>query len=193
MPKQIAGIYVPGLGDHRSLGQDSAVKAWQKHGIHLEYHAVGWAGSEPFVSKLEQLTKRVDQLHAQYGPLALIGSSAGASAVLNAAAERPGKISCVVSICGKILNSDFRHPAFVDNPAFTQSIKALPASLHLLESAKLPILSVNSLHDGLIPTKDTVISGASVITMPMIGHPTTIGYAISLGKRRIVKFIRAQY
>lgn len=191
--KTIAGIYIPGLGDSAARGQDNAVKDWRKHGIELEYHPVGWGDGEPFAPKLKKLTQRIDELHKKSGKVTLIGSSAGASGVLNAAATRPDKVSSVISICGKILNSDLTHPAFLENPAFADSVKMLPNGLKELHKAKVPILSVNSLYDGRVPKRDTVIEGAKIITMPVIGHVPTIAYSISVGKKRIAQFIRSAH
>ncbi len=185
----IPAIFVPGLGDERTLGQDKAVKAWQFHGVELEYFPVGWADGEAFEPKLDRLVRHIDELHETSGKVALIGASAGAGCVLNAAAARPEKVRCVVSICGKILHPNFKDPIFTINPAFAGSLKELPASLESLQAVKMPILSVNSLHDGRVPREDTVIHGAQSITMPMVGHVPTIAYALTLGKRRISRWI----
>jgi len=101
--EKINGIYVPGLGDFQALGQDEAVAGWsKKYGIDFLYHPVNWASTEPFAKKLDKLTEIIDGLYKDSGKVALMGSSAGASAVLNAYAQNPEKVRCVVSICGKI-------------------------------------------------------------------------------------------
>lgn len=186
----IPGIYVPGLGDDRTLGQDEAVKTWSKHGIDLEYHAVGWADDEPFENKLEKLLTRIDELSVSSGKVALIGASAGAGIVLNAAAARIDKVRCVVSVCGKIRHANFSDPVFVHNPAFAASLRLLPKSLEMLGRVDMPILSVNSLHDARVPREDTIIDSAAQTTLPIPGHVIAIAYAITLGKRRIAKFIK---
>lgn len=191
--REIRAIYAPGLGDEHSRGQDGAVAGWLKYGIDVAYHPVGWGDGEAFAPKLERLVAHIDELYEKSGKVALIGSSAGASGVLNAAGMRLEKVSSVTSICGKILNSDLTSPDFVKNPAFAGSIRALPESLEKLRAAHIPILSVNALWDGRVPTLDTFIEQATRTTLPMAGHVPTIAYAISLGKGRIIKFIKTQY
>lgn len=188
---RVMAIYVPGLGDDRTLGQDKAVKGWQSVGIKLEYYPVGWADGELFEAKLARLLKHIDELYEKAGPVALLGASAGAGCVLNAAAQRPDKVFAVVSICGKINNPRFADPVFNTNPAFAGSLKMLPGSLRILQEKHTPILSVNSVYDQRVPLKDTVIDGAQTIRMPMILHVPTIAYAITLGKHRIARWIRS--
>lgn len=182
-------IYVPGLGDQRSLGQISAIKAWRSVGVKAEYYAVGWADGEPFEPKMRRLKELVDKRFAEHGPVVLMGASAGASAVLNVAAAMPKKIRAIVSICGFVRNANLQDQVFADNPAFGDSMRLLPASLLFLEQRAIPILSVNSVHDKRVPRVNTQIPGAQSITMPMVGHVQTIAYSITLGKHRIARFI----
>lgn len=192
--QKILGIYVPGLGDSRSRGQDKAIASWSKLGIDLAYMPLKWGDGEDFAPKLNRLTSEIDRLHAQSGDrIVLVGSSAGASAVLNAFAKRKSAIRAVVCICGKINNpSTIGEHIYKHNPAFKQSMQALPASLKQLtnDDRKL-ILSVHSLYDGKVPVADTVIDGTNEMTIHTVGHVLSIAYAFSFGKKRIEKFIRS--
>lgn len=192
--QRIAGIYVPGLGDQRAMGQDSAVKDWAKQGIDFEYQPLGWGDGESFDPKLERLCTSIDRLYETSGKVALMASSAGASAVLNAYISRPDKVRCVVSICGKIQNPvTLRTIDFKQNPAFEESLKRLPRTLEQFSPSQLDtVLSVHSLYDRRVPVADTKIPGAHEMTIPMVGHVASIAFALAFSKRRIAEFIHSR-
>ncbi len=192
--RRISGIYVPGLGDDKTRGQDSAIEDWNKRGIDLEYHAIGWADKDtPFSEKLDLLCKRIDELYEESGRIVLVGSSAGASAVLNAYVRKRDKVRAVVTICGKIQQ---KHPLkpndFTDNPPFRESLKILPATLRQLDSHDLDhIMTAYPWFDGRVPIEDAQISGAHHQRINMVGHFLSIATAITIGKRPLAKFIQS--
>lgn len=192
--QNIYGIYVPGLGDHRSMGQDKAIADWQKLGFELTYFPLHWGDKKDFKPKLQSLLDEIDRLHTETGSqIVLIGSSAGASAILHAYAKRKNSIRSAVCICGKIRNPQtIGEHVYRNNPAFKQSMQQLPATLGELEpNDRRKIISVHSLYDGRVPVADTYIEGAKELTIHTVGHVFSIGFALSLGKKKIAKFIRA--
>src|SRR6266542_6900779 len=94
-------IYVPGLGDHMPHGQQLVPGYWRLFGVQGHYEPMHWNDKMPFAPKLERLIARIDEL-APDGPVSLVGSSAGASAVLVAYGARLDKVAGVECICGKI-------------------------------------------------------------------------------------------
>ncbi len=185
------GIYVPGLSDHRSWSQEKALKHWRV--ADFEYFPMGWANDESFSRKLSRLIKRIDDLYQKSGrPIVLMGASAGASAVLNAYVQRKDKVACVVVICGKIQRPGaIGDGYFRKNPSFKESVFSLQDSLKQLDKKdKAKILSVRAAIDGLIPARDTKISGVRNMVMPVISHLLGIAFALTLYKGRISRFIK---
>lgn len=186
-------IYVPGLGDSRARGQSALLKLWRLFGFKVHYFPLGWADKEVFQPKLERLIAKIDELKGQGYEVSLVGVSAGASAVLNAYAERKN-INKVVLICGKINNPQtIGERTYKINPAFKQSIYAVKNSLDKLESAQIKrILSIHPLVDGTVPAMDTKIQGAVEKTVLVVGHIFGIFYSITLGAPAIAKFLKGQ-
>lgn len=193
--KQLAGIYVPGLGDFQTRGEDRLGKLWKAwYGIDLQYHPVRWREGKHFQPKLTDLLKHIDRLYKQHGPIALVGSSAGASAVLNAYAKDPTKIRAVVVICGKILHPETISTAFqTENPAFMESFGQLPDNLAKLTPKELDrVLSVQPLYDQTVPVADMVIKGAHHRRQHTVHHSISIGIGLTLASRPLARFIRNQ-
>lgn len=187
-------IYVPGLGDPRYPQQGWALKAWDHlYGIRTHYLPLIWGDGEVFQPKFQRLLADIDELATSTSQLSLIGVSAGASAVLNAFAERPDAIDKVVCICGKINNPQTISRATLEhNPVFGESITLLQANLPRLDSVqRARIMSIHPLRDGVVPPKDTIIDGAHEKVIPSIGHVASIGYCLTAGSYDIVKFLKA--
>src|ERR1019366_397352 len=112
-------IYIPGLGDNKAQGQKLVVKWWFIYGVSGRCHQMKWSDGEPFEPKLKRLIAEIDELNSKGYAVSLIGSSAGASAALNAFAERKNVLGGVAIICGKVQNIDTVRPEyFKRNPAF---------------------------------------------------------------------------
>lgn len=183
-------IYVPGLGDNRSYGQEDAIKRWQKFGLDTTYFPLGWADKEPFAPKLKRLLAKIDDLADAGYQVSLVGVSAGASAVLNAYAIRP-KIHRVVLIGGKVNNPQtIGNKIYQQNPAFKESVFMVSKRLSKLSPDKIGrIMSIHPLYDGRVPVADTLIPGAVEKTVPVIGHILGIFFTISLRGKMIADFI----
>jgi hypothetical protein len=184
-------IYVPGLGDHRTYGQPIILKWWRLFGVKAHYHAIGWQSDEPFDMKLSRLVGLVDSLYEKYGSVSMVGVSAGASAVLNAFAERKN-ISSIVCICGKINNPQAVGKIVYDkNPPFKTSLALLQKNLTRLSNPERSrIMSIHPLDDKTVPPKDTLIKGALEITIPTKGHIFSIYYSLMFKTLTFCKFLR---
>ena len=186
-------IYVPGLGDSRSYGQDIAINLWRLYGLKPHYFALGWADKEPFEPKLVRLLDKAKALRKQGHKVSLVGVSAGASAVLNAY-SKDKEITGAVCICGKINNPQtIGRRIYELNPAFEQSMAILKASLeNLSDTKRRRLLTIYAKQDSVVPPSDSKISGAHEIQMPISGHIPGIFYAVVFKGPAIARFLRKQ-
>lgn len=193
--KTLYGIYVPGLGDSNRPREARLSGFWRAvHHIDLQYHPVLWDKGNDFQSKLNKLVAHIDRLYEQHGKVALVGTSAGASAVLNAYAQRPDMVRAVVIICGKVQNPGGIGPSYRRNfPAFIQSMDMVQDSLQSLSPAhRQRILSRIPLIDELVPLKDMRISGAQHDRQYTVFHAPSIAIGMTTASRPAARFIRAQ-
>ncbi len=187
-------IYLPGLGDEKANGQDKILRLWRIFGLKVHYFKIGWADGEPFEPKLERILELVDSLAESYGEVSVIGTSAGASAAINAFEKRTEQIASVVCICGKLRNPQtISKERYIVNPAFEGSIKTLSTSLEgLSDKDKQKILSIRPLIDEVVTPRDTYIDGAKSKIIPSFGHVASIVYALTIGSFGISRFIKRQ-
>jgi hypothetical protein len=184
-------IYVPGLGDAKSRGQKLITKLWRPLGVRGHYVPMRWAAPEPWEHKLQRLLDAIDTL-SQSGAVSLIGTSAGASAVLQAYARRKQTIAAVACICGKINHPETVNPRYyTENPAFKDALAQLQTALPALGTTeRTRILSVHSLRDATVPPADTLIQGARERTLPVAGHVFSIFCALLFGAPGIMRFLK---
>lgn len=192
MRKKYAVIYVPGLGDHRSQGQRLAVKLWKLYGVDPEVVTMRWRDREAYNIKLARLLDRVETLTETGYLVSLVGTSAGASAVVNAFAARPELIHRVVCICGKLKNPQTVHPAtYARNPGFQESMERLTRSLTQLSTEQRNrVLSIHPVADESVPPHDTEMPDSVSRRIPTIGHAPSIAYAITLYAHVLLRFIK---
>lgn len=185
-------IYVPGLGDERPYGQKDIIRSWRIFGLHAHYLALGWAKAEGFETKLQRLLDKIDHLKTAGNDVALVGVSAGASAVINAYAQRPKKIRGVVCIVGKIQNPQTVHPRrFAHDPDFKASLYIVQDSLTKLGAhGRKKIMSIHPIYDQTVPVADTIIPGAVEKLVRTRGHIFTIFYTIIFRSRLIARFFK---
>lgn len=185
-------IYIFGLGDHRSRGQTLAVQLWRLRGVGVRVHHMHWNQAGTLDAKLAPLIENIDALHAAGRRVSLVGVSAGASAAIHAYARRPQIVHRVVCLCGKLRHAETVHPrVYHTNPAFQQSMEALPASLDALgKIGRERILSVRPMADNSVPPADTDVPDAHTARVPTRGHVLSIAYCITIYSRRIVRYIR---
>ena len=186
-------IYVPGLGDHKTYGQNIGIQLWRLFGLTPHYFPLRWATKQGFDSKLARLLEQIDSLQAQGNSVSLVGISAGASAVLSAYSERP-QIAKVICICGKIQHPETVRPIkYQINPDYMESMQQVDKSLKRLKAQGLlgNIMSIHPLRDKSVPLEDTKIPGAVEKTVPGWSHASGVLVGVILGAPMIAKFLRS--
>ncbi len=192
MKKKAVVIYIPGLGDDKTRGQDLAIKLFGIFGIKSEYFAIGWKDSGTYEVKLRELDEMIYKYYQKNSSVHLFAVSAGASAALNSFARNLDKISSLSLVCGKIQNISKIHPSYYSrNPNFGESVALLEDSLTKLSAkSRGNILSIRPKVDPVVPPKDTIIEGANNYQSFTIGHTPTIVHYLTIGLPRIAKWIR---
>lgn len=188
-------IYVPGLGDKQRLLiwlQKQFFKSWRLNRSRVEVFAVDWTGDVSFAERLDKLSKRIDELHARGERVSLIGTSAGASAVVNAYAKRKDKLNGIVCICGALRGADsLPEAAFKLNPRFKESIEMLPASIKSLSGTeRQSILTLRPYFDPIVRPKNAQIDGARNRRLMSFGHLFSIAYFLNGKSFLIRRFLR---
>jgi predicted alpha/beta hydrolase family esterase len=186
-------IYVPGLGDAKPQGQQLVTELWRPLGVRGHYVPMHWAVDEPWQTKLERLLQAIDEL-SKSGTVSLVGTSAGASAVLQAYERRRTTVAGVVCICGKINNVEAVNPDYyTENPSFKDALAWLQKALPKLSAADCAhILSIHPLWDGVVPVQDTVIPGAQERTILAAGHAFSIFVTLVFGAPSFMRFLKRQ-
>lgn len=186
-------IYVPGLSDHRTYGQNIVIQLWRLFGIRPRYLALGWNKKEGFETKLARLLHETTKLRSAGHSVSLVGVSAGASAVINAYVKSDA-VSSVVCICGKVNNPlTVKKSTFAENPDFKESLEQLQNSLAVLSpEMRKKIMSIHPRRDQTVPIADTIIDGAKEKTTLGRNHVIGIFFGIILGARSIAHFILAK-
>jgi predicted alpha/beta hydrolase family esterase len=191
--KQLHPIYIPGLGDQGDIkGQRWAVARWSRHGVDAEVFQMQWADNEPWESKFQRLLERIDELNNQGKTVALVGVSAGASAVINAFAARQDKIVGCVLIAGKVNRPQAIGQRYRDeDPSFITSAYDCEKALKTLDAeAKKRILSRFALIDETVYRPDSRIPGARNRLSPTISHVGTIAFQITLGAPSFIRWLK---
>lgn len=185
-------IYIPGINDHHSYGQNTVINLFWVFGFVPHYFPLGWNKKENFEVKLVRLLAKIEELQKDGGIVSLIGVSAGASAALNAYAKSP-EIAGVVCISGKINHPETVWPqTHKANPDFKKSMDGVKNSLDNLNEVELSrIMSIHPLKDSVVPIEDTIIDGAVEKTVPGWGHVSGIFFGVVFGALAIAQFLRA--
>jgi hypothetical protein len=191
MKKKAVVIYIPGLGDERSRGQDLALNLFRPFRIKGYYFPVGWKNDGSYPTKLKELDSLIAKLYKN-SSVHLFAASAGASAAINSYSRNLDKVSSVSLVCGKIQNIDKIHPDYyAKNPNFKLSVDMLNGSLAKLnKNSKAKILSIRPQSDSVVPPKDTIIEGAKNLKSFTFGHSSTIAHYLTVGLPRIVWWIK---
>lgn len=186
-------IYVPGLGDKMKWLvrlQKWALKFWRAYFVKTEVMTMLWAEPVPLKPRFEKLIERIDELHKKGKKVSLVGTSAGASAVISAFVLRPDEVSGVVTICGKLQGGI---PEVVEelNPSFGESLDTLAKSLKKLSpELKKRILTIYSPLDAVVPPREAVIPGVKKLQTRALGHNPTCAYVLLCKSRQIVRFLK---
>lgn len=183
-------LYIPGLGDKHSYGQDIAINRWRRFGFTPHYFPLGWSYQEGFDTKLARVIIEIDSLTQHGDYVSLVGASAGASAVLNAYARHRG-VTGVAYICGKINSPEAVSPEiFAHNPDFKESLDQLKGSLARLDAKEVgKILNIHPVRDQTVAIKDTKIAGTAEKVVPGWDHASGIFFGIISGAPAMAKFL----
>ena len=194
MNKNVAIIFIPGLGDTNPKWQARAVKLWHLYGYKSQLIAMNWNDKLPWSEKQKKLIDKIDKLSSQDYKIVLVGASAGSTAAINAYAIRKSQILGVITIAGKINRpATLGERYYADNPSFIESINQAQKSLKLLTPEdKNKILCIYSMRDGLVSMQDSIIEGAIKYKTRVPYHPLVIGYYLTFGFCRIHRFIKSR-
>lgn len=186
-------IYIPGLGDKRVTFQKLAVKLWRIWGVQSQLFHVRWGDGEAFDAKFARLLTVIDRA-AKKGPVALVGSSAGATAVITAMAARPQVVKAAVCIAGKINNPQTVHEGYKQQaPAFWQAVQRTPEALDELSARqRSTILSLQAMVDLIVPRQDSIVPSAENRPVWTSGHAFTIGWQLVVGAPFFLHFLKTK-
>lgn len=187
-------VIVPGLSDN-PIGVAWLTRDWRAH-YGLTPHVVrfGWRGQpDDFAPRLVRLGRYIDGLVATGAQVSLLGTSAGASAVLNAFFARRDDIRSVVSVCGRLRAGDGVYPSLDQSRnrlLFKPSVLRCDEGISRLTPAdKAKILTIRPLFDELVPVTTMTIAGATNRRILAVEHMVGIYLALSVYARLIVDFL----
>lgn len=188
-------IYVPGLFDRTRFllsAQWAALRLWRPLGARVRMFTVGWAGEIAWEERLAALIAMIDARHERGETVALVGASAGASAVLGAFSARSDVVAGAVLICGKIHRPHIiPEPIFDVNDVFEDALDDIAefvAELDLQERDR--VMSLRAAVDGVVFPSDTMIPGAHNVRMRVVGHIPGIAWGLVLHGHMILRFLR---
>ena len=188
-------IYVPGLGDAQTRGQELAISTWKLWGVQPNIVPMRWGDGRPFAQKLQKLLDTIDDLHAKGHKVSLVGASAGAGAVLNAFAARKTTVSGVVLIAGWVNFPENIGPGYrKHNLAFVESAYMVQSSLDQLDftTDRTRIQSRFAIFDPIVPRKYSEATGGKEVIVPSFGHSITIATQLIFGAPFFIRFLKHQ-
>ncbi len=186
-------IYIPGLGDHNTKGQEFLLKSWRLWGVQPVLVPMLWADKEAFAPKLEQLLAKIDELsNSNTNNVSLVAASAGASAAIAAFAARQSAIHKVALLCGEVkVGVRIKQSYQTENPAFVESLQVLGSNLERIGSQQRErIRSYHPIFDETVPVGDTKIAGVASKCMFVVGHPFGIAYGLSIQAPWIMRWFK---
>lgn len=187
-------LYVPGLGDKKRWLlwlQKQALKTWRVYGVRVEMLTMRWADDAPLEPRFKKLISRIDELHKAGNKVSLVGTSAGASAVISAFSLKTDKIDGVVTICGK-LKGDMPDAIKELNPCFAESFEMLKKSLKKLNNNhRKRIMALTATRDSVVPPEEATIDDAVNKQLRTAGHNITCSYALLFKPRLITRFLKS--
>ncbi len=188
-------ILVPGLGDETRI-LSLFTRNWEhKYGLAIKTHKMHWYDkSITFEKSLSSLLNMIDEERKRCNKLSLVGTSAGASAVINAYCERKQKILSVVNICGRVRRGINVFPSLElasrRSRSFYESVircEENTEKMNMLDRKK--ILNLRPIYDELVPASCAFVVGSKNITIPSAIHMITISLCLTLFSRKIVNHI----
>lgn len=178
-------ILIPGLGDVDGYIKWATRKWPKRYGVRPIIFRVGWHDKiATYESKYQALTEQLDKV----GPAAVIGISAGGSLALNALRRWPDQVTCAISICGPstMRPQDENLRRLRESPLLKQSIIEQRGQGTIAARA----MTFRALHDRLVFDENVPVKRATNIRLPMIGHLSSIIFALYRRDRQMVDFIK---
>lgn len=183
-------LYVPGLGDHYDNGRAVALWFWRVYGFKVWLVPVKWYGGGTYEDKLSLVLGRANDAIAKGYKVTLIGESAGASLVINAAAQLPN-LHRIILIAGVNSSKLSISPRIQRrSPSFTASSRAITTSLIKIKPEK--IHTVRALVDGTVSPRFNDIPGAHKHVAWSFGHIPTIFLCLTFFSPFIAKIVRGK-
>jgi predicted alpha/beta hydrolase family esterase len=190
--KRLYVLYIPGLGDENIDLQAKAVNVWRWFGVKPDIIQIKWSDTEPWNDTFVRLLARIDAAYAKGYKVALVGASAGATAVINAYAVRQTEVVGCVLIAGKV-----NHPETIGKqynqsaPKFVEAAYMTPDALASLSAAALKnINSRYALFDNVVSRADSYIPSARNTMVYTVGHAITIAVQLAIGAPRFLYFLK---
>ncbi len=194
MSKKIVIIYVPGIGDANLMGRQRAFKLWRYTNVSVQICPMDWGQDEPWSQKLDRLSELIRSLDSESTSITLVGESAGASAVTQALVANNDQVDGVVLLCGKSQYPELLGSSYTSrNPALKAAVTASASAIaQLTADQKARILNLHAAFDPIVPVKETKIPGVKNSTIPMIGHVTSIAFALLVWNWRIIQHAKTR-
>lgn len=190
--KRVYVLYVPGLGDEHVALQAKAINLWRWFGVKPDIVLMHWGDAEPWNAKLDRILARIDAAYADDYAVALVGASAGASAVITAYAARQTEVVGCVLIAGKVnrpeaIGEHYRKTA----PRFVEAAYGVPDALASLPADTLKNISSRyAIFDNVVSRADSHISGARNTMLWTVGHAATIALQLTFGAPFFLHFLK---
>jgi hypothetical protein len=191
-------IIIPGLGDETYFIK-LITYHWRGSGIFPYVYSVGWQNNKDFRPKLMQLIACIDRFIAQGEKVSLIGTSAGASAALNAFALRKKSIHKMINICGRLRvgpRTGFRsfQSKTAGSSSFAQSVQLAQKNEKKLDlDDRKKIMTIRPwLCDELVPSETVPINHARNIILPIPEHVLCIGAALTVFSNKLIAFLNTE-
>jgi hypothetical protein len=199
MVKRHTVIVIPGLGDKTGLLQ-CATYHWRIFDLNTIIYPFGWHDtSVSYEKSFTQLLSLIDERIANGDTVSLIGTSAGASAVINAYSKRKSSIYRVVNICGRLRKGSqkgFRSFASRtrSSSTFAKSVLYAEKNIDKLSTHdRKKILTIRPLFgDELVPADTVLVKSAKNIQIPTIEHVLSIAFAVTLFSQKIISFLQGK-
>ncbi len=175
---QTTVFYIPGLGGRYDMLRELALKLWNRTNRRVVFVSMNWTDkTETFQQKKERLHSMIMKAEGQ---VIVIGESAGAAMGLIITREDPAVK--YIAFCGKIggaaSTGDFYYktvPAFREMLPLADAIRG-----NLTADEKSRMITVRAYKDIFLSKRDNTIPGVKDITLPSLGHITTIFLGITI-------------
>lgn len=201
--KNIGYLYINGLIDSRIKFVDRFVHWWWgRAGIDIQLAKVNWFDNTKIADRINLIVDKVSQMLKKHDGVALIGSSAGGSLVINAFDTLKDKNVCAILAHSRLKVGKYQnyqklslyHSARIGKkisaPSFYESVqiaqeKSVP-NLSVIDKKR--ILTMTQITDGVVPIESMTIDGVKSYQSFAFGHRMGFIAHIIIGRDIIIKF-----